>query len=345
MGHDGDVLFFLLSCGADPPAEPVDCSGPTWTDFGAGFFRTWCQSCHSATTPDRAGAPEGLDYDTYEQVVAGAETIRDAVLVRGSMPLGGGVYDADLAQLEAFLDCPSVGDGAGAELESPDPVATLSAEDVVAVVDRALPADGVPNPYDARDRLLEWLLFAQPPGCPSALGFNTNAPWEGCTTTDGYTFSGLSEGQMDIPHDNYSAMTLMGDFRWTDPDGNLFLAGGEANLDRDDDHVAWELTGTWADATAEGWIQDFGGALDGTFTREQGQLVGSLGHGDANLLLDVTFDADCTDGVVHVREDAGWHRLDLTCGCGPWTFEDQDLGEICLDLSDRLAPTVEALAL
>ncbi|MCB9743730.1 MAG: hypothetical protein H6740_14115 [Alphaproteobacteria bacterium] len=104
------LLALSLSCGDAPvdsgvPAICEDAPALTWANWGDGFFATYCRSCHSETTPDRRGAPEGIDFNTREQVQAQAALVRDSVLVRGSMPVGGGVYEEDLEMLEVFLDC------------------------------------------------------------------------------------------------------------------------------------------------------------------------------------------------------------------------------------------------
>jgi hypothetical protein len=43
---------------------------PTAQDFGTAFMQTYCLGCHSAslTGPARQGAPEGIDFDTLEDV-------------------------------------------------------------------------------------------------------------------------------------------------------------------------------------------------------------------------------------------------------------------------------------
>ena len=91
----------------DDPVED-ECIGlpdVTWTNWGAGFFRSYCTSCHSADAPDRWGAPIGVDFDTREQVEAQRAEIHNVVLETGRMPVGGGVHPADLELLQIFLEC------------------------------------------------------------------------------------------------------------------------------------------------------------------------------------------------------------------------------------------------
>lgn len=106
----GMLLALLLAC-SGPPAdtgEPAGCdTGPdvSWHSSGEGFFLTYCNACHSATTDDRAGAPTGVDFDTEAQVRAQAERIRVRVLEEQTMPVGFGVDEDDLFLLDRLLTC------------------------------------------------------------------------------------------------------------------------------------------------------------------------------------------------------------------------------------------------
>ena len=77
----------------------------TWQNWGAGFFAGYCRSCHSAGTPDRRGAPAGLDFDTAAQVSALRSAIEGSVLDEATMPYGGGVPPEELERLRVFLAC------------------------------------------------------------------------------------------------------------------------------------------------------------------------------------------------------------------------------------------------
>ena len=103
------LLLLALACQADPAGPddtgPLD-DGPvvTWEGWADGFFQTWCRACHSAGTPQRNGAPEGVDFDTEEQARAWADRIAVRVLEEGTMPVGGGLFDEDRVLLRAWLD-------------------------------------------------------------------------------------------------------------------------------------------------------------------------------------------------------------------------------------------------
>lgn len=106
------LLLFILGCGdpsrsSDTGCSPVDLArdGLTWDGWLAGFMTTYCLACHSADSPDRRGAPEGVDFDTLEDVLLWSQPIRLRVLEEQTMPVGGGILPDELQRLEDFLDC------------------------------------------------------------------------------------------------------------------------------------------------------------------------------------------------------------------------------------------------
>jgi uncharacterized membrane protein len=103
-------LTALAGCPSAPAADEVTtCTAEqravNWENFGVGFFAGYCRACHSAEADDRYGAPEGLDFDSLEQVQALKGSIHDTVLVDETMPVGGGVDEESLTLLATFLDC------------------------------------------------------------------------------------------------------------------------------------------------------------------------------------------------------------------------------------------------
>jgi hypothetical protein len=93
--------------GADsgPASGCEDAPEVTWTSWGDGFFASYCRSCHSVDSPNRFGAPAGVDFDTEAQVGDWLDRIRARTLEEGTMPVGGGVLEADLLLLGWLLDC------------------------------------------------------------------------------------------------------------------------------------------------------------------------------------------------------------------------------------------------
>jgi len=114
------MLCLGVACGSSPqdsasakPAvtQPSDCDvdtgggHPTWAGFASGFFAGRCAACHSEDTPNRFGAPEGIDFDSEAHVEARLEDIQRAVLDNETMPPGGGLLDSEKDRLEQYLAC------------------------------------------------------------------------------------------------------------------------------------------------------------------------------------------------------------------------------------------------
>ena len=107
--------LLVLACASPEPDEaegsddtatplPEQCD-VQWDAWASGFFTTYCQSCHSETSPHRYDAPPGVDLDDIEDVRAWSTRIRVRVLQEESMPMGGGVPDTELSRLHEWLDC------------------------------------------------------------------------------------------------------------------------------------------------------------------------------------------------------------------------------------------------
>jgi hypothetical protein len=94
----GAVLAVVPACGDSGGEEPetVDCDRQPpldWDNFGEGFFSLLCTSFHSAKNSDvqRSGAPIGLDFDTYGQVVREVSRIEtETTGPDAAMPPSGG---------------------------------------------------------------------------------------------------------------------------------------------------------------------------------------------------------------------------------------------------------------
>ena len=83
------LTLLLIACATEDKAvESADpCADETyhltWANWGDGFFANYCRACHSADAPDRFDAPEGINFDTVEDVAQWNDLIRSAVLVDG----------------------------------------------------------------------------------------------------------------------------------------------------------------------------------------------------------------------------------------------------------------------
>lgn len=93
---DSDVVE---SCGADKLE---------WDSFAEPFFVVWCTSCHSAEAlgERRYGAPEGVNFDTYEGALQWTDRIRARAVDSADMPVGGyGPSPEERIRLGDWLDC------------------------------------------------------------------------------------------------------------------------------------------------------------------------------------------------------------------------------------------------
>lgn len=73
LGLLGGGLLIATSCGVfytEIESRPCPTGGTqlTYASFGAGFFSTWCQSCHGSQSLERHGAPGEFIFDTPEQI-------------------------------------------------------------------------------------------------------------------------------------------------------------------------------------------------------------------------------------------------------------------------------------
>lgn len=64
-----------------------------------------CLGCHSVSAADRAGAPVGVDFDSSDDIIANEARIRARAIDLMTMPPAGPLSDANVADLQALLDC------------------------------------------------------------------------------------------------------------------------------------------------------------------------------------------------------------------------------------------------
>ena len=108
------TLLLLLAVGcqsgtAETGEVPAHCSDApvlTWANFGESFLTQYCQACHSASSPNRNGAPEDVRFDTEEEAWSWAEEILSVTTsTPPRMPPEGGVHEDDQQKLTWWLDC------------------------------------------------------------------------------------------------------------------------------------------------------------------------------------------------------------------------------------------------
>ncbi len=119
LGRSGLALAFLFAlallaagCEAEEPAVQEDLCPPfstlDWENAGQPYLLTWCTPCHSShlSTEDRAGAPSGINFDSYDGLSGQLENVIG--YVEGDdplMPPEGGPPEADNAAFLEWLRC------------------------------------------------------------------------------------------------------------------------------------------------------------------------------------------------------------------------------------------------
>ncbi|MCB9797247.1 MAG: hypothetical protein H6741_31550 [Alphaproteobacteria bacterium] len=351
------LLLLLIGCEAEPEAvDSADACAQAgalgWESFAAGFFATYCSACHSSTSPDRRGAPEGIDFDDEAMVRAQTALIRSAVLERGSMPLGGGVYPDDLEKLALYLDCPPV---ALPGVQDPVEDVTLqprwSAAELSAALSEAV-AGGFPYPEPLLDDYLALMALGDAE-CPGDATQITDIHLYGCTAESGAYYSGITEyREEDAVYEGVDihGRALVGDAMLLSPEGlPMDLGGHGAIFDAvSGDQGDWDMRGTlrWAGAE-QAWLREGISAWFVASWRqlERGratQLNGALSFSGVSLdFAEFRLDPDScgwsASGTLLVRDpDGGWFSGDFEpCDpCAPLAFEGKPTGEdFCPDLA------------
>ena len=113
-GCSGTVCWFD-QC-VDEPTKTVDAlecpPEMSWEIVAKPFLNTWCTSCHaSALNPnDRMGAPQGVDFDTWEGAAQWSDRIAAVSHGEGAtMPPAGGPTDAEREAIVAWVACGALG--------------------------------------------------------------------------------------------------------------------------------------------------------------------------------------------------------------------------------------------
>lgn len=354
------VLLLALGCPSTPPvaageavSECADMPAVSWDGWGRGFFSTWCAACHSATTPDRRGAPDGLDFDTWADVEAHRDRIRATVIDEASMPVGGGLSADDLTLLAALLECGEPGDTTAGSGAIPSP--TLDATGVAAAATTAF-AGGLPLATTVWAAYLEIIQAHSDGRCPEGgMGepYSIHAPMVGCVTADGWYFSGLTLRESTTDETGWSEW-MLGDGWAHDPDERRLVFGGEIAWGATTDGSSWwqTVSGTWGWEGGADWlaavpsvslqVESAGGPDTPTVTVTGGWTI----DGQSVFLDALTFTPAVGDtpvaGTVSVRDPAGgWTTLDLADpggGCGVAVYADgTELGLVCLDTAPLVA--------
>lgn len=236
--------------------------------------------------------------------------------------------------------------------DEPPPLWTL---DEVGQLVADLIAMGAPNPVDIGQSFSRVMAEGDEdcPGDPYRLSVNG-----GCTTDSGARYSGIGwlyvmdrtdVGGELVPSSWYHG----GDFEIVRATGERFAGGGDLEYSTsgevEEQLSEFTVAGSWVDEAQPGWFAEgFSGVYTGELLRSvQGTSLtinGGIGVGDrdlnfVNLQWSTLGDCDgAAVGTLQLREPEGyWYSWDLgdDCdACGALTFhQDQDLGELCLDLT------------
>ena len=248
-----------------------------------------------------------------------------------------------------------------AEPDSPAPAATptLTAAEVGQRI-AALAGRDIPDPVALRELYLG-LLHAGDVGCPGeSVDYiaDGSIPLEGCTSSTGYTYRGLSEYEEGDDGGWWFALTL-GDLYISEPDGTSLAIGGtfayEALVEGGAATFTGEVTGTFSHDGEGGWMAE-GGSLAFWLSGISGSsgrgvaLEGAIGGPlvGSGLFFDDLYFGDVAgpdgqlscgahpSGALSLRgDDSRWYELVFTdCGgCGTVSFEGQDLGPACADIT------------
>jgi hypothetical protein len=114
IGHGGT---FVNNCVRDPPL--------TYENFGEGAIGRHCLSCHSVYAREslRGGAPLGVDFDDWEDVLLWAERIAERAVNTDGMPPAATMRPDERVLLGEWMRCevlPALGQvdlGGGEEAE------------------------------------------------------------------------------------------------------------------------------------------------------------------------------------------------------------------------------------
>ncbi len=207
---------------------------------------------------------------------------------------------------------------------------------------------GVPNAEEARLAYLSWMQNGDN-NCPGS-DYLLQGIIEPCTSNSGHVFSGLvsfmgSTNTLSFP-DSYE---VGADCYILSPNEERFIGAGELTYDStgDGSNGAIESTikGTWQSPIHEEWLtRDNSIWMSSSLTWEGDDwsisLNGAYHLDDTSLRFQNLFGgSDCTAGMgsIELRDPTGyWLKiaLDSACdGCGQATYQGEEQGEICLDLS------------
>lgn len=267
----------------------------------------------------------------------------------GPEPCKGAACDDDSA-------APHIEDTAAMSYSAEDPEPILTAEGFGQLVGRLLEMGG-PNPVDIAYAFLV-IMSEGDEDCPAS-DYNLGQVL-GCTSDNGNFYSGIGwyilmeavtqEDGTDVPISWYHG----GDFEILRPTGERVAGGGdllyETTVGDETSITTFTVAGTWVDESRTDWLgATFSGVYVGeliqdgddfSFTMDGGVGVEKLDFNFVDLSWDTQGEcAGAPTGAIQIRDERGywysWELGDDCDACGDVSFHgDQDLGELCMDLTD-----------
>jgi hypothetical protein len=251
-------------------------------------------------------------------------------------------------------------DTGDAPLSGPDVDPDRTADDVAAALSEAV-RFGVPSFVGWRKAWDEAMAHAEDT-CPE--GYQTTGLFEvydplGCTTSEGWTYSGVggSGGAWDLESNSFRAAWKV-DLWVANPEDQKLSAGGhgESTMEFDGEQEMTfqsEMYGTYGWEASQSWLHDgvsvaYEATGGSSAANAWGNLTGgfTLGENETIYLSDLSWgDTACgtaPTGEIALRDANGrWYRLQFdesSCdGCGVVDFDNRhDLGTTCVDLLPAL---------
>ena len=239
----------------------------------------------------------------------------------------------------------SVSEDSASPLDPPPPSFTL--EEYVGQLHQLF-SFGIPDADGARRRYLDWRSFGDY-FCPGT-GFQLQGIIEPCTSSSGYTFSGMagvmgSTTTLAFP----DSFEVGADCYILSPNNDRFVGAGDLTYfstgDSANGEIVSTIRGTWESPTDSDWM----GTDNSIWLNQQTLWIDqdrwSLTYQGGYHLNDIavqfeTFSigADCQGGTgtISIRDTNGyWTSIDFPddcTGCGEATYIDTKLGDVCLDL-------------
>jgi len=234
-----------------------------------------------------------------------------------------------------------------------DPVtATMSAEDVVQAIEKALSTP--PDPGPIVDTYIE-LMAAGDDTCPGTENVITDTWLYGCVSETGYSYAGITDWtdeETDIGGQLAQLTVLAGDF-WIDtPDGHQLEGGGHAARVKNNGIWIGAMAGSWRWTAGADWLSyGYSGnlvieSIESLFISMEGAVDINGTYITAHNLIWYNVCDGGTEGALSLRDPSGgWYRIEFEActPCGNLTFQGSDMGEVCIDFSNFITAITERL--